>query len=84
MYVYIRIYIYTYIHACSCRNAYVYTYICIFVTPAFVQLDYLPLHYAAENQASLEVVSALLLAFPDAASKSNHVSYWTSCAALCV
>ena len=33
----------------------------------------MPLHLAAENQAELEVVEALLLAYPDAASKRDEV-----------
>jgi len=41
--------------------------------PPLVQNDMLPLHYAAANQAWPEVVSALLNAYPDAASTLDEV-----------
>ena len=41
--------------------------------PPPAQFGRLPLHYAAEQQAGPEVVSALLLAYPDAASKADMV-----------
>jgi len=40
---------------------------------AFVHWDGLPLHYAAANQAEVQVVKALLEAYPAAASTGDEV-----------
>ena len=40
-----------------------------------VQYGKLPLHYASGKQAGIQMVEALLLAYPDAVSTKDHVSY---------
>jgi hypothetical protein len=52
----------------TCAYMYVYTY-----KYPLAQKKRLPLHCAAERQAGPEVVAALLLAYPDAASTPDEV-----------
>ena len=49
---------------------------------ALVQEGYLPLHYAAENNAELQVVTALLKAYPVASKAKNDNFTRQSTAAL--
>ena len=51
--------------------------------PPIVQSGALPLHHAVNTQASLEVVTVLLNAFPDSASTPDKVLYVVLCAHVC-